>query len=122
MSIQILYTISANKKLAGPFVTHISVSELAKYISKLENLKIVWSEWCKQPTTKIVIAIHNRLAYVLIYASRKKPFPPSELKKSKVVPLSKSTNKTNPTSYRPVSLPSVFFLFQSFSKSTCTFI
>ena len=29
---------------------------------------------------------------------------PSELKKAKVVPLPKSTDKTNPTNYRPISL------------------
>ena len=44
------------------------------------------------------------------------PFP-SDLKKAKVVPLPKSTDKTNPTNYRPVS----FLFCQSFSKSMCTF-
>ena len=34
-------------------------------------------------------------------------FFPSEIKKAKVVPLSKSTEKTNPTNYRPISLLSV---------------
>ena len=34
-------------------------------------------------------------------------FLPSELKKAKVVPLPKSTDKTNPTYYRPISLLSV---------------
>ena len=49
----------------GPFVIpYLSVSELGKYISRLENKKIVWSGWYKQPATKIVIAIHNRLAYM----------------------------------------------------------
>ena len=42
----------------------------------------------------------------LTYALKKKVFP-SELKKAKVVPLPKSTDKTNPTNYRPISLQSV---------------
>ena len=40
------------------------------------------------------------------YALRKNVFP-SDLKKAKEVPLPKSTDKTNPTSYRPISLLSV---------------
>ena len=48
-----------------PFVIpYLSVSELGKYISRLENKKIVWSGWYKQPATKIVIAIHKRLVYI----------------------------------------------------------
>ena len=47
-----------------PFVIpYLSVSELGKYISRLEK-KFVWSRWYKQPATKIVIGIHNRLAYI----------------------------------------------------------
>ena len=44
MSAQILYMISANKKSSGqdPFVIpYLSVLELGKYISKLENKKII---------------------------------------------------------------------------------
>ena len=39
MSVRIVYMISANTKLAGKtyLSSHISVSELGKYISKLEN-------------------------------------------------------------------------------------
>ena len=48
-----------------PFVIpYLSVSELGKYIARLENQKIVWSGWYKQPAAKIVIAIHNRFAYI----------------------------------------------------------
>ena len=45
----------------------------------------------------------------LIYASRKKEKKknPSERKKGKVLLLPKSTDKTNPTTYRPISLQSV---------------
>ena len=39
----------------------------------------------------------------LTYALRIMFFP-SELKKAKVVPLPKCTDKTNPTNYRPISL------------------
>ena len=42
----------------------------------------------------------------LIHTSRL-IFSPSELKKAKAVPLPKSTDKTNPTNYRPISLLSV---------------
>ena len=42
----------------------------------------------------------------LIYALRRKKNP-SELKKGKVVPLPKATDKTNPTNYRAISLLSV---------------
>ena len=66
-----------------PFVIPcLSISELSKYISRLEK-KFVWSGWYKQPATKIVIAIHNRFAYMfLTYALRKTFFRPS-LKKPK---------------------------------------
>ena len=40
----------------------------------------------------------------LIYASIKKKKKNLSLKKAKVVPLPKSTDKTNPTNYRPISL------------------
>ena len=47
-----------------PFVIpYLSVSELGKYISRLDFFP-VWSGWYKQPATKIVIAIHNRHAYI----------------------------------------------------------
>ena len=42
----------------------------------------------------------------LTYALRKTFFP-SELQKAKVVPLPKSTDKTNPINYRPISFLSV---------------
>ena len=43
----------------------------------------------------------------LIDESRFKKKNQSQLKKAKVVPLPKSTDKTNPTNYRPISLLSV---------------
>ena len=46
----------------------------------------------------------------LTYALRKTFFV-SELKKAKVAPLPKSTDKTNPTNYRPISLLSVLSKF-----------
>ena len=48
----------------------------------------------------------DSLTYVFNLCIEKNVFP-SELKKAKVVPLPKSTDKTNPTSYRPISLLSV---------------
>ena len=45
-----------------------------------------------------------------IYALRIIIFPPG-LKKAKVVPLPKFTDKTNPTNYRPISLLSVLSKF-----------
>ena len=42
--------------------------------------------------------------FLIMYRENKNP---SELKKAKVVPLPKSTDKTNPTNYRPISLMSV---------------
>ena len=92
MCAQILYMISAN----GTRQIHIVAGKQ----------KIVWSRWYKQPATKIVIAIIiDSLIYVFNLCIEKKVFP-SELKKAKVVPLPKSTDKTNPnpTSYRPVLL------------------
>ena len=48
----------------------------------------------------------DSLTYVFNLCIEKNVFP-SELKKAKVVPLPKSTDKTNPTNYRPISLLSV---------------
>ena len=78
--------------------------------------KIVWSGWYKQPATKIVIGI-QMLTYVFNLCIEKNVFP-SELKKAKVVPLPKSTDKK----IQPITDQHHFCLFcQSFSKSMCTF-
>ena len=50
--------------------------------------------------------IIDSFAYVFNLCIEKNVFPP-KLKKAKVVPLPKSTDKTNPTNYRPISLLSV---------------
>ena len=50
--------------------------------------------------------IIDSLTYVFNLCFEKNVFP-SELKKAKMVPLPKSTDKTNPTNYRPISLLSV---------------
>ena len=125
--------ISANKKTSGqdPFVIpNLSVSELGKYISRLGKKKK------KKKKSSGLDGISNQLLklslqYIidsLIYVFNLCMifffflfFSPSELKKAKVVPLPKSTDKTNPTNYIPVSL--LYCLFcQSFSKSMYTFI
>ena len=48
----------------------------------------------------------DSLTYVSNLCTEKNVFP-SELQKAKVVPLPESTDKTNPTNYRPISLLSV---------------
>ena len=87
------------------FIPYLSVSELCKYISRLEK-KIVWSGWYKQPATKIVFAIHNRFAYIMFLTyALKRTFFRLSLKK--------------PKWFR---FQNHFCLFcQSFSKSMCTF-
>ena len=122
MSAQILYMISANKKTSAQVqfvIPDLSVSGLGKYIRSLENKKIVWSGWYKQPATKIVIAIHNRLAYTfLIYALRKRVFSLS-LKKPKWFRFRNLRMKQ----IQPITDQYHICLFcQSFSKSMCTFI
>ena len=53
-----------------------------------------------------LLYIIDSLTYVFNLCIEKNVFP-SELKKAKVIPLPKSTDKTNPTNYRPISLLSV---------------
>ena len=61
------HVIYANKNYQARPICHpiLSVSKLGKYISKLEFIYflIVRSRWYKQPVTKIVTTIHNRLLY-----------------------------------------------------------
>ena len=109
MSAQILHIISANKnQRARPICYPIALRFGTRQIHiEAGKQKIVWSGWYKQPGTKIVIAIHNRLAYIFFNLCIEKNvlfFSLSELKKAKVVPLPKSTDETNPTNYRPISL------------------
>ena len=48
-----------------PFCYPISLRFGTRQIHiEAEKQKIVWSGWYKQPATKIVIAIHNRFAYI----------------------------------------------------------
>ena len=102
--------ISANKKTSGqdPFVIpYLSVSELGKYISRLEKKKSSGLDGISNQLLKLSLAyIIDSLTYVFNLSIEKNVFP-SELKKAKVVPLPKSTDKTNPTNYRPISLLSV---------------
>jgi len=87
-----------------PFVIlYLSVLELGKYISRLEIKSSGLGGISNQLLKLSLPYIIDSLTYVLnLCIERKKN--PFELKKAKVVPLPKSTDKTNPTNYRPVSL------------------
>ena len=90
-----------------PFVIpYLSVSELGKYISRLEK-KSPGLDGISEQLLKLSLPyIIDSLAYVFNLCIEKNVFP-SGLKKAKVVPLPKSTDKTNPTNYRPITLLSV---------------
>ena len=111
MSAQILYMISANKTNSrqDPFVIpYLSVSELGKYISRLKNKKSSSLDGVSNQLLKLsLLYIIDSLTCVFNLWIEKNFFSPSELKKAKVVPLPKSTDKTNPTNYGPISLLSV---------------
>ena len=119
ISAQILYMISANKRLAGKtHLSYLSVSELGKYISRLENktkasgldgisnqlLKLSLPYITDLLTYVFNLCIQTCLHMFLIYALRKTFF---RLSLKRPNPLPKSTDKTNPTNYRPISLLSV---------------
>ena len=91
-----------------PFVIpYLSVSELGKYISRLENKKSSGLDGISNQLLKLSLPyITDSLTYVFNLCIEKNVFP-SELKKAKVVSLPKSTDKTSPTNYRPISLLSV---------------
>ena len=99
-----------HEKTSGqdPFVIpYLSVSELGKYISRLENKISSGLDGISNQLLKLSLPyIIDSLTYVFNLCIEKNVFP-SELKKAKVVPLPKSTDKTNPTNYRPISLLSV---------------
>ena len=93
-----------NKTTSGQdtfVIPYLSVSELGKYISKLENKKLsgldgitISNLLLKLSLPYIIIS----LTYVFNLCTEKNIFL-SELKKAKVVPLPKSMDKTNPTNY-----------------------
>ena len=91
-----------------PFVIpYLSVSELGKYISRLENKTSSGLDGISNQLLKLSFPyVIDSLTYVFNLCIEKNVFP-SELKKAKVVPLPEPTDKTNPTNYRPVSLLSV---------------
>ena len=87
-----------------PFVIpYLSVSELGKHISRLENKK---SSGLDGISSQLLNLSLPYIADSLNLCIENNAFP-SELKKAKVVPLPKSTDKTNLTNYRPISLLSV---------------
>jgi hypothetical protein len=91
-----------------PFVIpYISVPELDRYISKLENKKSSGLDGISSQLLKLSLPyVIDSLTYVFNLCIEKNMFP-SELKKAKVIPLPKGKDKTNPTDYRPISLLSV---------------
>ena len=91
-----------------PFVIpYLSVSELGKYISRLENKTSSGLDGISNQLLKLsFLYVIDSLTYVFNLCIEKNVFP-SELKKTKVVPLPEPTDKTNPTNYRPISLLSV---------------
>ena len=91
-----------------PFVIPcLSVSDLGKYIPRMENKKIVWSDDISNQLLKLSLPnIIDSLTYVFNLCIERIIFP-AELKKARVVPLQKSTDKTNPTNYRPISFMSL---------------
>ena len=100
--------ISAHKTTIrkDPFVIpYLSVLELDKYMSRLENKKKSSGlDGISNQLLKLSLPyIIDSLTCVFNLCIEKNIFP-SELKKAKVVPLPKSTDKTNPTNYRPTSL------------------
>ena len=100
---------SCKQKTRGqdPFVIPcLSVSELSKYISRLEKKSSGLDGISNQLLKLSLPYIIDSRTYVFNLCIEKNVFP-FELKKPKVVPLPKSTDKTNPTNYRPRSLLSV---------------
>ena len=102
-SAQILYRISSHTKIqwARPICHPISVSELGKYNSKLENKKssgldgITISNLLLKLSLPYII-ISFTYVFNLCIENLKNLF---ELKKAKVLLLPKSMDKTNPTNY-----------------------
>ena len=92
----------------NPFVIpYLSVSELGKYISRLENQNSSSLDGISNQLLKLSLPyIIDSLIYAFNFCIEKNVFP-SKLKKANVVPLPKSTDKTNPTNYTPISLLSV---------------
>ena len=126
MSAQILYMISGRKtkqtkKTSGqdPFVIlYLSVSELGKYISRLENKNLSGLDGRSSQLLKLSLPyIIDSLTYMFTYALRKTFFCLS-LKKPKWFRFQNLRIKQ----IQPITDQYHFCLFcQSFSKSMCTF-
>ena len=88
-----------------PFVIpYISIPELSKYISKLDNKKSSGPDGISNHLLKLSPPyIIDSLTYIFNLCTEKNHYP-SEFKKAKVIPLPKTRDKTNLTDYRPISL------------------
>ena len=101
-----------------PFVIpYLSVSELGKYVSRLEKKSSDLDGISNQLLKLSLPYIIDSLTYVFNLCIEKNVFP-SKLKKAKVVPLPKSTGKK----IQPITDQYHFCLFCQSSKSMCTFI
>ena len=91
-----------------PFVIpYISIPELGKYVSKLDNKKSSGPDGISNHLLKLSLPyIIDSLTYIFNLCIKKNHYP-SEFKKAKVIPLPKTRDKTNLTDYRPISLLSV---------------
>ena len=95
-----------------PFVIpYISIPELGKYVSKLDNKKSSGPDGISIHLLKLLLPyIIDSLTYIFNLCIEKNHYP-SEFKKAKVIPLSKTRYKTNLTDCRPISLLSVLSKF-----------
>ena len=91
-----------------PFVIqYISIPELGKYISKLDNKMSSGPDGISNHLLKLsLLYIIDSLTYIFNLDIEKNYYP-SEFNKAKVIPVSKTRHKTNVTDYRPLSLLSV---------------
>ena len=91
-----------------PFVIpYISIPELGKYVSKLDNKKSSGPDGISNHLLKLSLPyIIDSLAYIFNLCIEKNHYP-SEFKKEKVIQLPKTRDKTNLTDYRLISLLSV---------------
>ena len=91
-----------------PFVIpYISIPEFVKYVSKLDNKKSSGPDGISNHLLKLSLPyIIDALTYIFNLCIEKNHYP-SEFKKTKVIPLPKTRDKTNLTDYRPISLLSV---------------
>ena len=96
-----------NTRAGAIVIPYISIPELGKYVSKLDNKKSPGPDGISNHLLKLSLPyIIDSLTYIFNLCIEKNHYP-SEFKKAKVIPLPKTRDKTNLTDYRPISLLSV---------------